>query len=710
MGAGTGLAARLRQRPLSLRRRPERVEPATAAWLLALPCAGIAIALLVLLGRPVSTVLYPPASSIKVLLGVPARPEPVEDTRYLLALSGPLLLAAGLVGVAPRLRLTPGVRRAGLVLAQALGAGVVLACLVKQRERGWQLSFFAGWQLVVAAPAAAGLAWAAVRGWLTRARDEPRPQRIAIGAFVVLITALWFLPYLNTERSIWWSGDPLNSGYLLDEAAAVLNGLTPLVDFSAGYGSLTAYPLALWLLLFGKTLLSYTFAMWALSVATLLAIYGVLRHTTRSAAAALALYLPVMAFSFLAAVGDVHHPAAIFQELPMRPLGPFLLAWLLARRLHRGRGRTWPLFLVGGLVVLNNTEFGTPALVGAVAALCWAATPRTRREAARLAGSVAAGLLAAGALVCALTLIRAGALPDLRTATAFARIFGVAGVALTPLPHLLGLPLVIFLTYAAAIAVATVRALRREPDRALTGMLVWTAVYGFGSGTHYVGESLPTGMLVTFTAWSLALALLAVVAVRQLAHARPRLPGPAALAVLFGIALIGTYVLLPPPDFTPWARAHRISTRPASALRPFGAPNAVPHDPRLVRFLGSVPDARGRLVVRRGAPVALVFTTGHLLADAYGLRDVVPFVGEQLYTVEQLDDALARLRAAGGSTLLIGTGYLREVADLLVARGFAILTRHGFRRGLPGRAFALEAVAVYGGLTKWTDAPRAIVG
>jgi hypothetical protein len=707
MGAGTGVATRLGERSLR-RRRSRAVEPGDAAWLLALPCAALAVAAVVLLGPPLSRVLYPPASSIAVLPGTLVAPEPVEDTRYVLALSAPLLLIGGLLWLAPRLRMSPRVRALGVALAQALGAAVVIACLVKQREAGWQLSFFALWQLALAAGAAVALAWAARRGWLTRSRPAWRAEPALVAAFVVLLTALWFLPFLNTDRSLWWSGDPLNTGYLIDEPYAVINGLTPLVDFSAAYGSLTPYPIALWLLLFGKTVLSYTFAMWALSVVSLVAMYGVLRHVARTAASALALYLPVMALSFLASVGNLHHPAAIFQEAPLRTLGPFVLAWLLARRLHRADGRTWPLFVLAGLVAVNNVESGVPALAAVVVALCWTQGPFTPRRLARLAGAIAAGLLAAGALVSALTLIGAGAPPDLAKTVTIARAFAVAGVAVSPIPHVVGLPLVVLLTYVAAIAVATVRAMRHEPERALTGMLAWCAIYGLGSGMHYVGESVPAGIPVTFYSWSLALALLAVVAVRQLARVPRRLPSPAALAVLFGVALLGTFLLTPPPDFAPWARAHRIATRPAGALRPFGAPNAAPRDPRFVRFVGSAPDARGRLVLRKGAPVALFLTTGHLLADAYGLRDVVPFVGELLYTFDQLDEALARLHAAGGSTVLIGTGYLPNVTAALVTRGFAVLTRHGFRRGMPGQAFRWEEVVTYGGLTKWTDAPQAI--
>lgn len=684
--------------------------PATA-WLLALPCAALACALVVLLGPPLSDVLYPAQPPFTLLPNTGAQPEPVEGTRYLLSLAAPLLLAGAIVLAArARLRLPPRLVRVASALAQLLGAGVIAWCLVKQREADWRFDFFATWQLLAAVPLAAGLAWAARRGWPAALRPpERRALRIAAPALLALATAVWFLSFVQTDQSIWQLADPYNTGFQFDETFAVLNGHTPLVDFTAAYGSVWALVIAPLMLLLGKTLLAYTLVMWALCIVTMLALYGVFRRVTHSSLAALGLALPPMAFAFFAASRDIDRPIAIYQEMPLRNVGPFLIAWLVARRLDRGRGATWPLFAAAGLATLNNIEFGIASLGATTAALLWTASPLDRRHVARLAANAAAGLALAYVGFAVLTLIRAGALPDPRDALALARIYAVGGVALNPLPHVIGLPLVVFLTYAAALGVATVRALRLAPNRRLTGMLAWSAIFGYGSGAYYMGESVPQGVPTTFLPWSFSLALLALVAFQQLRErGSDRLPSPAALAAVLGFALIATFALDPPARIAPWSQISAISHPHLSphltAIREVGTPLAAPSDPAFASFVGSTPEPGGRDVLRRGTAIALLWSTGHAVADAYGLVNVVPFVGESVFTTQQLDDAVARLRAARGAVVLLPDLIQPRVAAALAQRGFEVLTTSGYRAGVPGQTLDQRQVVSMHGLTKWVDA------
>jgi hypothetical protein len=711
VGTSTRAAGAAEPRPaIAAQGVPNDALPATA-WLLALPCAALACALVVLLGPPLSRVLYPAQPPFTLLPNTGARPEPVEGTRYLLSLSAPLLLAAAIV-VATRvqLRLSPRLVRGAAVVAQLLAAGVVVWCLVKQREADWRFDFFASWQLLAAVPIAAGVAWAARSGWPAALRPpERRAVRIAAPAVLALATGVWFLSFVQTDQSIWPLADPYNTGFMLDETFAVLNGHTPLVDFTAAYGSVCALALAPLMLLLGKTLLAFTLVMWVLCIVTMLALYGVFRRVTHSSLAALGLALPLMAFAFFAASRDIEKPIAIYQEMPLRNVGPFLIAWLVARRLDRGAGATWPLFAAAGLATLNNVEFGIASLGATTAALLWTAAPLDRRFALRLAGSAAAGLVLSYAGFAVLTLIRAGALPNPSTALDVARIYAVGGVALNPLPHVIGLPFVVFLTYAAAFGVATVRALRGAPNRALTGMLAWSAIFGYGSGAYYMGESVPQGVPTTFLPWSFALALLAIVALRQLrAHAGSRLPSPAALAAVLGLALIATFVLDPPVRIAPWSqisaiRSPHLSPR-LTAIREVATPLDAPHDPELVSFVGSTPEPGGHDVLRRGMAVALLWSTGHAVADAYGFVNVVAFAGESVFTTQQLDDTIARLRAAHGAVVLLPELIQPRVAEALSRRGFRVLTTSGYRAGVPGQTLEQTEVVSMHGLTKWVDA------
>ncbi|MBS1869067.1 MAG: hypothetical protein JSS99_05345 [Actinobacteria bacterium] len=655
---------------------------------------------MLLLGPPLSHVLYPRPLPFTYLPNVIQHPEPVEGTRYVLSLSAPLLLVGGIALTARR----PLPRRAGLVAAaaQMLGAALILACLIKQREAGWQLAFFARWQLVAGAGIAAALAIAARRGWLTRPLPRPPGLSLGVALLLALVTGAWFLSFVNTDQSIWWAGDPYNSGFMYDETYAVLNGMTPLADFTSAYGSVWPYPLALWLYAVGPSLLAFTLAMWALCIATVLAIFGALRRATRHALHAFGLTLPIMAFVFFGAVREVHRPLAIFQEMPLRNVGPFIVAWLLARRLERG-GRSWPLFLVAGLGLWNNVEFGLAALAGALLALVMTTTPLDRRALQRILGGATLGMVAAYALLALVTLPRAGALPAPERALEFARIFGMGGFGLDRLPHLLGLPLVIYMTYAAALGVATVRSVGRAPNHVLTGLLAWSAIYGFGSGAYYMGESVPRGIPTTFPPWSFTLALLAAVAVQQMARAPRRRPSLAALAALFGFGVVASFVLDPPASVLPWRQVATIRHHPADPMlarvEEVATALVAPRDPAFRAFVGASPDG----VVHHGAAIALLWSTGHVIADQYGFRNVVPYVGESTLTIEQLDETLARLRAAGGSVVLVPDLIMIRLAQPLADRGFHVLTRSGYRPAVAAFNGEPERVLHVHGLTKWVD-------
>jgi hypothetical protein len=711
--AGSGGAAVALPRPRSRTDHATPSDVETAAWLWALPCALLTIALIVWLGPPLSHVLYP--TTLPVLPTVEHNPEPVEDTRYLLALLGPVLLVACVAWFAPRLRLS---QRTGAVLAvaaQLLGLAVIVVCFARQFGPSWRIEFFTGAQVAIGLAGAVALALVARRGWLTGWRFEPRWLTWLAPLAAVVVTGAWFLSYLQTADTICTYGDCYNTAFMADETFAVLNGLTPLVDHTAAYGALWPYVFAPLMLVLGKTLFVWTLLEWALVIAMLLALFGVLRRVTHSSLAALGLFLPLMAFTYYAGSRDLDNPIAIYQQVPMRTAGPFLVAWLVARRLDRGEGAIWPLGLAAGLAALNNVDFGLAALGATVAALLWTELPLSRERLGRLAAGFGAGLLGAYLLVAVVTLIRAGALPNPAKAVSFARLYTQTGVGVWPLLRILGLPLVAYLTYAAAIGVATTRARRGAPNRTLTGMLAWSGIFGLGSAAYYMGASTILAIATLFPAWGLSLALLAVVAVRHIASRRERVPALPAVAALFGICLIATFVFMPPARLAPWAQADRIASEPVYAppdAEPFAPPS---ESPGFARFVSSIAERDGGFVVRHGAPVAFFTATGHLLADAYGIRDVVPYTGRSVFIERQLDDALERLRAAGGNTVIVPSLILPRIARQLADRGFQVLTRSGYRSGVPGAGIDAGTVVVHSAdvypdeLTKWVDG-RALRG
>ncbi|HEX5146138.1 MAG TPA: hypothetical protein VFV85_03880 [Conexibacter sp.] len=630
------------------------------------------------------------------------RPEPTEQARYLIALAAPLLGALAVAGSSRWLARVPVRAIAPLELATQL----ILPCLVAaamiaqyrlhmgapytvEGEASLTVRYFTPATLVVAALLAA--ATAAVAG-MPRLRvraaagllAESRRRRWIVGAIALAATAIWMLHAVHSDDEIANAIEDIgyHLSFVLDETFSVLNGRTPLVNFSAQYSSLWPFVIALPLLAFGKTALTFTIVMCTLTTLALLAVYGVLRRASGSATAALLLYLPLLATSLYMIDGtrqDRESAGTFYGTMPLRYAVPFFVAWLTARLLARrespGARATWLLFAVAGLGVLNNSEFGIAAFGGALAALLWTTERFERRALLRLAGLAAAGLATALALVALLTLARADELPQLWRLTEFARTFAVGGFAMMRIPSVLGVPLLVYLTYVAAIVVATVRRVRGACNSVLTGMLAWAGVFGLGAGSYYVGRSHPYTLPHEFSAWALALALLMIVAVRELAGASPRRNAVGALVVLFGFGVAACSLAQTP---TPWEQLARLSAPfVPSEDAPDPHPLVPPQDAAARAFVATVADGR-RFVYRHGAPVAILLTTGHRIADAYGVVDVAPYTGvASLQTVERVDRVIDALRRAGGNTVIVPAGVRTGIYDVLARHGFSIVRAGG---------------------------------
>jgi len=624
-----------------------------AAWLAAVPAAAIALAAIVLLGPPLGGwLLATPHLRWFPSLRSAVRPEPTEQARYLIALTAPLLLA----GFTLLLRFRPPRRLAAAApaLARAVevaAVAILVGCFVAQRFQDAQrdagsgrgpIVYFTLPSVAAALAIAVALAFAirsaAVRAAWARWAGRVDTRRGRIGVVLVALAAIvvTLLPAINTDGSLAHEFEAViyHLQFTYGESVAVLDGRSPLGDFATQYSALWPYALAGGMALLGSSIAVFTTLVAALAGVTLLALFDVLRRTARSSLAALALFLPLLATCAL----RLHGPAVArfslvdyFGVLPLRYAGPFLLAWLVARHLDGARPRRlWPLFLTGGVVVLNNTDFGIAALGATVAALLWTYPRPARADARRMLLEALVGLLAAYALVAALLLARTGALPDLGLLVRYARIFVRGGFAMLPMKPVIGFSTVIFLTHVAGIGVATARALRRAPERLLTGMLAWSGVFGLGAGSYYVGHSLSEVLIYTFPCWALTVALLALLTVRTLA-AQARRPTGAQLACLFAFGLLVCSLAQASP---PWEQVRRIAqSGPALFAQPPGQ-----------AFVAQS--------TQRGEAVLIMSALGQRIAYNLGLRDVEPFTGgRSMFTLEQLEESLEALRAAGGTKI-----------------------------------------------------------
>ena len=643
------------------------------AWLAALPCAAVTALAVLALGPFVGDALLPRTTvhffeaALREL-----KPEPREQGRFVVALAGPLLLAGATALLARReVRLQAALADRLVWLGQAALVAFAIACYAIQRGLVFAYpnyvpitqQYFTNATLIASllgtAAIVAGVRSTRVRGAATRWARETCARRVGWTLAAALLIAIWLLHAFNTEHTVLNESQPAayHLQFTLDETFAVLNGRSPLADFAAQYGSLWPYLVAALMSVLGATVGVFTGAMVAASGIALLAMYDVLRRVARSSLAGLVLFAPFLATSFFLLRGPLENRytlATIFADYPMRFAGPWLLAWLAVRHLDGARPRaSWPLFLLAGLVVMNNVDHGVPALAALLAALLWAERPFTRARAGRLALHAVAGLAAAYALVSLLTLVRAGTLPDPALMVRFARLFALAGFAMLPMPAL-GLHTVIYLTFAAALALATVRALERDEDRALTGALAFVAIFGLASGSYYAGRSHPEVLVTSFAAWSFALALLTLVAVRRLAAQPRRALEPAVAGCLLAFCLAACSLAQTP---TPWSQLERLrDTSPQTFAHPGGE-----------RFVARY--------VRPGERVAILQGLGHRIAENLRVEDVTPYTGEfSMPAYEQLGDTIHLLRREGGRKLFVTVGG-PEAPDMrpgLQAAGFVL--------------------------------------
>jgi hypothetical protein len=653
------------------------VAPAELAWLLAPPCAVLVVAAIVLLGPPLGRLLFPPPDIGFWPTGTPTlaiRPKPTEQARFLIALTGPVLLSALVVWLRGRaLPLRPPVVAALVQVGQVLASAFAVVALIAQRRivygaiysgaGPFRRAYFTPATLVAAALlTTAGVVVLRRRALVARIAAltrETNGRRWLAATAAVVFVAVWLLTAINTEASFNSSnfGVRANASFWLDEVYAVLDHRAPLVDFHAQYSQLWPYLSAGVMALVGASYETYVAVMVTASGLSLLAIYAVLRRLAGRSLLAVALFLPFVATGFFMEIGPLanrYGPSNLFSMFPMRYGGPYVLAWLLARHVDRLRPRRAALlFLAAGIVLLNGLDFGLPAFAATLAALLWSDPRPWRPRAAALARDAALGLLGAAVLVALLTLVVAGSLPRFAYLLTFPRLWGVGGVTMLPMPTL-GFHLAIYATFAAAIVVATVRALTGAEQRTLTAILVWVGVFGLGASSYFAGRSHPEVLISLFSAWALALALLTVVVVRAV-RSRDGWPSVAEVVVLAGFALAVCSLAQTP---APWSQLQRIAA---------GGP---PNSP--IQRL----DARSFVAASAPAPgerVLILIPMGHRIAYELGLVNVAPYVSLiSMPARAQLSEALDALRAEGGRRVFAFLGQLPpEQQQAIEAAGFA---------------------------------------
>jgi hypothetical protein len=626
-------------------------------------------------------------------------PEAAELVRFAIAVAAPLLAAVILVFAGERITRLSGSRFVShlSVIGTAIVLGVVaVGWLTRSEPLPFDLNpdYFGERHLAVALLVAGVILLVALRGpdslGISRVREAllrpgPGRRRIALvtGVAAVGATAIFMLPAVHTDASL-ADATPLTLGHLpftFADFAAFGNGATPLADFAGEYSNLLPWVGHPFLAAFDYSAAAFTVLMALLSVLSLLALWRALALTVRNEIAGLLLYLPVLALSLrpMIAVGDERDSnASLVQTLPERYLFPCLLAWLVARHL-RGLSPRAPLalFVVGGVALINNPDFGGGCLVAAFFGLLIGAPAKVSRAAVfALLGQLAAGLAAAAVLVTAITMIRSGSLPQPELFTYYSRLFGSQGFGLLPMPTL-GFHLILYASFAAALVLAATRHRAGANDHALSGLLAYAGCFGLFAGIYYVGRSGAPQLVALFPAWSFALALLTWTAFRWLSdlngawRSAIHPVGALAATATIGFGLAATAVLDIPAPWTQVARIGDESERTSSF-------DLLPAAERFV--------AGG---TQEGEPVLVLRENGHLLARGAKVRNV-SLLGDPVFVVSpaQLDELLGDLRDAGGRTVFVGDGVFVPINP-------------GLRAGLRARGFQPVASDRSSGLVAW---------
>ena len=625
-------------------------------------------------------------------------PEPLEQLRFLLALTAPIALAVMTVVMwrrAPlQTRAGQAIGRAALVVAEVFGVVLVAACW---RHQATLHRWFSDRALLVAVSVAAVVLVAAWRGWLSKVFVLPGRRsraRLVVGVLLAaIVTGLWLLPGIYRQANI--SGADVIVRYhvqfTMNEFLAVTDGRSPFVDFAAQYTRLLPYLVAPVFALFGSSVGVYTAVMWVMGLASFVAIYLFFTEVTDDPFRAWALYLPFLAVSMATVlrVADTRvYLANLYGFVPLRLFGPFLLAGPVARQLRRPRARApVVLFAMAALVAANNFELGLPCLAATFLALACGLGPDVRRGLQRLVVQAAAGVGIASILVVAIALVQTGQVPSTRYLSHFSRAFGVEGFGMLPMPTL-GLHVPIYLTFVACLAIALITVATRDAlspaETVLCGALAYAGVLGLGGSAYWVGRSDPLALVGVFPTWGLAAALLAWWVLRAVAARTPVdgwtavRAGVPAMAVLTTVALMALSTSQFP---APWSELRRI--RATDAARVDGTSNSWwclvspaeggPAEPcplgppsldrqAAIRFVADHSD--------RGQRVAIVASLGHGIAGEAGVVNVSPYSHpDSIVFYEMVDFLIDALDRADARTVFLGTSY-PEIGSELLRRGF----------------------------------------
>lgn len=344
-----------------------------------------------------------------------------------------------------------------------------------------------------------GTVFLVVLGWLAVSRSVSA-DGIARGASILLVAVavpmLWQAP--NAIR------DPGHFPFTANEMAAVAAGKFPLSDFVPQYSTLLSFPIAPALRLFSSTpeavVVVWLIALQVFCVAVPLVVVRKAAGWTLVPIGIGLVGIPILAL----AGGSSHSASTYFAGMPLRYVGPMSLLLVLIGRLSKLNVRCGPVWascrsrfrdlwlgVACGLVLINNPDFGGPA-VGAcfvvmlVSQLSW----RGARDVAFL---MSVGLICSFAGYSILGFV-IGKPVDWGYWLLFQRVFGSAGYFAMPMPSF-GEHLGYVMTFlaGAALGLSGVLQARRRNGHVsvaiVAAALLYVSLWSLGSLAYFSSRS-----------------------------------------------------------------------------------------------------------------------------------------------------------------------------------------------------------------------------
>jgi hypothetical protein len=238
-----------------------------------------------------------------------------------------------------------------------------------------------------------------------------------------------------------------------------------------------------------------------------------------------------------------------------------------------------------------------------------------------------------------------------------------------------GLYWFLYVTFAGGMILSAVRAVRRQPDRVLTGALAFFSTLGLAAGVYYVGRTNQFTLVADFPIWGMTLALLSWIVIRDLARRGGGIRALGAIGVLRYLVLFGLGLAVAAIGWvhSPWKEVERLQTG-----------NSFPTELDVGPIAGFVASR-----TEPGDRAAIVCRSAYLVADRAEIMNVNP-IGDPKHIVEddQIGFITDSLRDLDGSQVFTCASSLTSAADIYA--------------GLEGHGFTKTATDKTTGVTQWT--------